>query len=161
MASCGRQPCRTHVHLQGALHAVATRGLAHTWLCPPCCEGVCKQQACVAQSLCMHVLASCVQAIHQVRVPETARLGITLRGLEKLTARLAADFAAGRLQRPASVAEADWPKAVEGLRTEHVNVAWVEEVTKGSRKRLIELLDYVAADDVAQPQLFISHACEV
>ncbi len=35
-----------------------------------------------------------------------------------------------------------------------MNVAWVEEVTKGSRKRLIELLDYVAAEDVAPPQVF-------
>ncbi len=122
--------------------------------------------ACEAQSLCMHVLSTCMQAIQQVRMPETARLGITLRGLKKLTARLEADFAAGRLQRPASVAEADWPEVVKGLRTEHVNVAWVEEVTKGSRKRLIELLDYVAAEDVAPPELFffffffISHACE-
>jgi hypothetical protein len=115
----------------------------------------------MSQSLCMHVLSTCMQAIQQARVPETTRLGITLRGLKKLTARLEADFAAGRLQRPASVAEADWPDLVEGLRTEHVNVAWVKEVTKGSRKRLIELLDYVAADDVAPPQVFISHACEV
>ena len=92
-------------------------------------------------------------------VPETARLGITLRGLRWLRALLTEDFSAGRVQRPAGDA-ADWPPTVEGLRTEQVNTCWVEVVTKGDLKRLVQLEQYVDPCDVAPPQLFISHACE-
>ena len=92
-------------------------------------------------------------------VPETARLGITLRGLRRLRALLTEDFSAGRVQRPAGDA-ADWPPTVEGLRTEQVNTCWVEVVTKGDLKRLVQLEQYVDPSDVAPPQLFISHACE-
>ncbi len=94
----------------------------------------------------------------QAPVPETARLGITLRGVLKLRAQLTEDFAAGRVHRPAS--GADWPETVEGLRTEQVNLHWVKKVTQSSLNRLVELQEYVAPQDVAPPDLFVSHACE-
>jgi hypothetical protein len=79
--------------------------------------------------------------------PEIARLGITLRGLRQLRARLCADFAAGRILPPTTEAAADWPETVEGLRTEQVNTCWVEEVTKGSLKRLVEVEEYVVPEN--------------
>jgi hypothetical protein len=92
--------------------------------------------------------------------PETAKLGITLRGLRKLRARLKEDFDVGTVFNPVCVVEADWPDRVEDLRTEQVNTAWVEVVSLASKKRLIELPEYVPPEDVAPPQMFISHACE-
>ncbi|PNH07715.1 Vegetative incompatibility protein HET-E-1 [Tetrabaena socialis] len=73
---------------------------------------------------------------------QTARLGITLRGLLKLKSVLIEKFGAA---------------AFLDMSTADVNTEWVEEVTAERQCRLVEMEELVAPEDVAPPMYFISH----
>ncbi|PNH07719.1 hypothetical protein TSOC_005803 [Tetrabaena socialis] len=73
---------------------------------------------------------------------QTARLGVTLRGLLKLKVILIEKFGAA---------------AFLEMSTADVNTKWVEEVTAERQCRLVEMEELVAPEDVAPPIYFISH----
>ncbi|KAG2427875.1 hypothetical protein HXX76_012195 [Chlamydomonas incerta] len=75
---------------------------------------------------------------------ETTRLGITLRGLRRLRRRLEDHFGG--------------PEAFRSVSTADVNFKWVRPVTADRACRLLEAREEVAAEDVAPPAYFISHA---
>ncbi|KAG2492079.1 hypothetical protein HYH03_009575 [Edaphochlamys debaryana] len=73
----------------------------------------------------------------------TTRLGITLRGLRRLRDTLVQEYGA---------------EAFASMTTADVNFGWVRRVTAEAKCRLLEQGSVVAAEDVAPPQYFISHA---
>ncbi|KAG2452670.1 hypothetical protein HYH02_002903 [Chlamydomonas schloesseri] len=75
---------------------------------------------------------------------ETTRLGITLRGLRRLRRRLEEHFGG--------------PDAFSAVSTADVNFKWVRPVTADRACRLLEAREEVAAEDVAPPSYFVSHA---